>query len=111
MKPPIIADNRGDVLVFETVEKAERYLEPIDVKNNEYEIYDAGGWRLTASVIRDSRGRERVRLSLNQPPIQDQDKLRTILLEYLSAVMNPKEAIDNCSFEQLVEYGLKFKTE
>ena len=33
MKPPIIVDDHGDVSVFDSVEKAERYLEPMDAKN------------------------------------------------------------------------------
>ncbi|MUV14522.1 hypothetical protein [Noviluteimonas gilva] len=46
MRPPIIIDEHGDVSVFESVEAAARYIEPIDVRNNEYVAYDSAGYLL-----------------------------------------------------------------
>ena len=31
MKPPIVGNDNGDLLFFESVQKAEQYLEPYDV--------------------------------------------------------------------------------
>jgi len=47
MKAPIILDENGDVSLFVTLEDAARYMEPIDVRNNEYVAYDSEGYRLT----------------------------------------------------------------
>lgn len=46
MKAPIVLDENGDVSLFATVEEAARYMEPIDVRNNEYVAYDSEGYRL-----------------------------------------------------------------
>ena len=46
MKAPIILNENGDVSLFATLEDAARYMEPIDVRNNEYVAYDSEGYRL-----------------------------------------------------------------
>lgn len=43
MKPPIVIDENGDICIFETKEVAEQYIEPIDVINHEYTVFDADG--------------------------------------------------------------------
>jgi hypothetical protein len=43
INPPIIVDEQGTAMIFESTEDAERYLEPIDVRNNEYVAYDSEG--------------------------------------------------------------------
>ncbi|MGO4223678.1 hypothetical protein AB4Y64_17725, partial [Lysobacter sp. TAF61] len=46
MHPPIVIDEHGDISLFPSVEAASRYLEPIDVRNNEYVAYDSAGFLL-----------------------------------------------------------------
>ena len=41
MRPPIVIDEHGDISIFPSVEAAARYMEPIDVRNNEYVAYDS----------------------------------------------------------------------
>lgn len=49
MKEPIIeASEHNDILVFETKEKAERYIEAIDLQNGEVILYDSEGRLLSA---------------------------------------------------------------
>jgi hypothetical protein len=50
MKPPIIIDENGSLDFFKSVDDAERYLEPIDVRNQEYIAYDSEGRRLELRV-------------------------------------------------------------
>ena len=52
MRPPIIVIENGDVTIFESVEKAQNGLEPIDVKNGEYVTYDRDGRLLHLAVVR-----------------------------------------------------------
>src|SRR5437899_3150835 len=111
MKPPIIADNHGDVLVFESVAKAELYMEPIDIRNREYVIYDSEGRLLTASIIKTEKGRERVVVKVEEPHRHDREALRTILAQFLSKVSDAKQSFQSRSLEQLVEASLRFKTE
>lgn len=46
MRPPIVIDEHGDISFFLSVEAAARYIEPIDVRNNEYVAYDSAGFLL-----------------------------------------------------------------
>lgn len=51
MKMPIVAvDSGGDLCFFKSIEAAERYLEPIDVRAGEYEVFDAEGQRLELGI-------------------------------------------------------------
>jgi hypothetical protein len=50
MKLPIIVSEHGDITVFADWESAEQYLEPQDVRNSEYQIFDAAGDLLRIEV-------------------------------------------------------------
>lgn len=55
--PPIIVLEGYDVEVFPSVQEAELYMEPIDVRNGEFECYDAGGRKLSVTVeLKDHQG-------------------------------------------------------
>lgn len=43
INPPIIVDESGATDVFESIEYAERYLEPVDVEDNRYVAFDSTG--------------------------------------------------------------------
>jgi hypothetical protein len=43
MLPPFFLVYDGDVLVFDSMESAENYAEPVDVANSEFLAYDAEG--------------------------------------------------------------------
>ncbi len=43
MRPPFIVYELGDLELFQDVASMERYLEPIDIENNEYTVYDSEG--------------------------------------------------------------------
>ena len=42
MKPPIIVSEHGDLAFYDCVDDAELELEPIDVENDEYVVFDCG---------------------------------------------------------------------
>ena len=52
MKKPIIVNRQGDISIFESVEYAELYINPIDVKNKEYVVYDSEGNRLHLDIFK-----------------------------------------------------------
>lgn len=61
IRPPIIVDARGDLLVFSSVGAAERELSPADIREGHYPIaFDADGRKLRIEV----RVRERKILGL-----------------------------------------------
>ena len=53
MKPPIIINENGDISIYDSLEKAELDIEPPDVKNNIYTIYDSEGLMLIPVVVDD----------------------------------------------------------
>ena len=50
MRTPLICNNLGDIDVFLSLEDAAQYLEPIDIKNNEYTFFDADGYIVDAYI-------------------------------------------------------------
>lgn len=50
IKTPIIVNENGDIDIFRDLETTENYLEPIDIKNGEYEIFDSEGRVIEQSI-------------------------------------------------------------
>lgn len=77
---PIVVQNQGEVILFNSIEDAQLWMEAIDVRNNEYEVFDSTGLRLDPSVV---TGRiETVQISIHEPRSRDVDRLRGILLDF-----------------------------
>jgi hypothetical protein len=56
LTPPIFVVTASEVLVFRGVDLAARYMEPIDIRNGEYEAaYDSAGRRLKPTVRQNER--------------------------------------------------------
>jgi hypothetical protein len=58
LTPPILIDERGDISLYVSSERAASHVEAIDVLNGEYEFFDAAGRRLLATVDRNRVGLE-----------------------------------------------------
>jgi hypothetical protein len=81
MRPPIFADYKGDLCIFESVAAAERYIEPIDAQNQECAVFDADG-RILA-VFPDA---PTTKIMAPEPPRFDADHLAECLRRFLAAV-------------------------
>ena len=55
IKNPIILDENGNLLFFRSIDIAERYMEPEDIKNNEYIAYDGEGRLLKLELAENER--------------------------------------------------------
>lgn len=88
MKLPIIIDANGDIELYETIRDAETSIEAIDVKNNEYIIYDSCGMLLVPEVRKKSGflGYEMVVISPSS--IIRKDELKSKLINYLDYISN-----------------------
>jgi hypothetical protein len=102
MKTPIFVYQPNDLCVFESVKAAERYVEPIDVKNNEYIFYDAEGAVLRAMVVKDFLGIERTEICEEPTQPDEPAELRKILSDFLTFVGHPKSDLEIMSLEDLV---------
>ncbi len=108
MKTPIIVDNFGELLIFDTVDRAERALEPIDVLEGEYIVYDSEG-RLLRALAPNDYDRISIKEAENTP--QRQKQLRNALIAFLSRLPGEdSEQIVHSSLEELVEKGSKYPT-
>lgn len=110
MKAPIIVDDEGDVLVFDSVKKAERYLEPIDFRHGGSPIYDSEG-RLLKVTIRTHRFVERVFLSEDDHTPEHRERLRRVLMAFLRRVSRSEGSYENDTLSELVQRALPFRSE
>ena len=102
MKPPIIADSRGDVLVFDTVALAASYMEPVDVRNGEWVAFDSEGRLLTVEV--EPKGRhERTVLKPGEGIPDHASILRNTLVRYLLRTRLAAPGMEQMSLRQLID--------
>lgn len=71
----------GNVSTFDDAETAEHALEPIDIENSEYKVFDCEGLLLRATATPD---RLRVHLSDSVPPEREPDELVGVLRRFSS---------------------------
>lgn len=111
MKEPIIISDSGDVNIFETRQLAERYIEPIDVHNNEFSYYDSEGKILQAIVVKDSKGTEKTVITDSKEEKFNESKLKQILIDFLEHLNYPRPELEKMKLSLLIREGLRFKTE
>jgi hypothetical protein len=114
MKPPIIALEGNSILIFKSVGEAEGYLEPVDVENGEYRVFDTQGHllRLEIEYVEEERKclwfstkgwREKVSITDYHPPIDMTSELRESLITYLSKRDDVSTTwLERASLEELV---------
>jgi len=115
MRPPLIIDAHGDLLLFHSKEKAEDYLEPIDVRSGEYVVFDSKGsvfpvniaMRPSPGVFGLGRGKpiERVAIS-DKETGQDPQGLAGRLQRFLQRIGVPASAVEAKSLDDLVAIAL-----
>jgi len=107
MKAPIIANNHGDLLLFKTVERAREYLEPLDVLNDEYVLYDSEG-RLLRAVAKSDRGPIEI-LEAESSPMH-KEILQHDIVHFLQRVGEPRSALEGCSLDERVLIAIRYPT-
>jgi len=90
-EPPIIVNEKGDVELYDDPSDAERDLEPIDVRNEEFTVFDSRGLRLIPTVTEDGL---RVRLKDSIPPDYQADQLVAVLRRFLSKLGEDRSGVD-----------------
>jgi hypothetical protein len=103
MQTPIIANNRGDVSVFATAGDATSYAEPIDIRNGEYEVYDASGRHLAFQVI----GNRATLISLEDQPTK-QAVLAELLRKHISHIPGHAD-VSAMTLGELIAERMRFK--
>ena len=107
MQPPIIYDDRGDVLIFDSPDWAESYLEPFVVRQSGPYGYDGIG-HLLRFDIRVVRGRERVQVALAEPEPTHVSDLREILIRFLTKLGVVTRPDENLGLDELIARAERF---
>ena len=118
MKPPIIFNDNGDVLLFTSVSSAEQYLEPEDIREKgECEVYDSEGRKLGISIVSKRTSflffpinREHLELRAIDTDPRHAAQLRELLTEFLTQVLESTESLEDRSLDELIQVALKFNT-
>lgn len=105
IEPPIIVDETGPIYVFQSVEAAERYLEPIDVAKNRYVAFDSQG-----RLLRLQATSPRVTIEAAEEYPNHAETLRQLLVKFLKDMGLPEVDVIEKSLPELVESSLKYHT-
>jgi hypothetical protein len=99
MKPPIVIDYRGDVVVFATPDDAEKHVEAVDLSNGDAIAYDSEGRLLEGVLVKRGLLQPVVRLKGAEDEPNHGDILRDRLVSFLLATgeeaVRPDEALAN----------------
>lgn len=99
IKPPILVST-DDVSVFETVEDAERYLEPPEVESG-MEVFDSIGQPVRAVIAKKWLGNEIVRFEEIPNAVPRPGELRRHLLTLLSGDSLDTTQLDSMTLAEL----------
>lgn len=112
MKSPVIIDENGSLSFFKSITDAERYLEPIDIHNQEYVAYDSEGRRLelrveeeviAAGLFKLSKiTKERVRIAQTEKFPAHAEELKKILQNFLKRLEASPDWLYSATLQQLV---------
>jgi hypothetical protein len=104
MKTPIIIYDKGDVLIFESIEIAESYIEPLDI--DAYIAYDAEG-RLLRLIDKGNK----VSIKSAETVPTHIDELKQVLITFLNRIGVSKDWLLQASMTELLAQGLLYKTQ
>ena len=105
IKPPVIVDETGDIDVFESVEAAEIYLEPIDVENDRFVAFDSVG-----RLLRLLPTTPRVTIESAEEFPNHAGRLRELLIQFLKDCGSTDPDVSKLEVPELVQKSLAFKT-
>ena len=105
MRPPLIISEHGDLLVFDSKEAAEGYLEAIDVANGEYVGYDSEGrlLRLVPAWPHSTTIME------GEPEPNHKEELRSTLMKFFSQLGLPDDWIRQASLQDMIVKAGEYK--
>jgi len=95
--PVVVVDRGGlDLSILDTVADAELHVEAIDVKNQEYDVFDSGGRLMQFQVEKGV-----VKLKLVEEKSEHAKQLRHALIAYLKAI-NSTRLLDDWDLNSLI---------
>jgi len=104
LKLPIIGSCHGDVSIFGSLQAAQSYLEPQDVENGDWKVFDADGYLLTLDIESGKYGRREVVLGRSLDSKPSKEELRVLLVRHLQLSIGGRGG----TLEKLVEVAKLF---
>ena len=102
--PIIVIDSGGDIALFDSIDSAESYIEPIDVDNGEYQIFDSQGRTMLPKVKFGKGFLSPSRVALEVSEVVCATDLRSAIQGYLGRAGFIRENPDvQIELDQLVE--------
>jgi len=101
MKAPIITNENGDISFFASIQNATSYIEPIDIRNDEYEIYDSEG--IILKCIATKHG---IRI-IETKESSKKDKLMSILKRFYITIGLDPAWVENATLSELITLGIE----
>ena len=105
IQPPIIVDETGPIYVFDSIEAAAIYLEPIDVEDNIYVAFDS-----TGRLLRLLPTTPQITIEAAEEVPNHTEQVREILIKFLKRFHPTDPNLSNLTLRELVEKSLAFKT-
>lgn len=115
MRPPIVINENGALSFFKSLAEAECYLEPIDVRNQEYAAYDSEGRRLDLRVEEEvvtrwlglrKKSRECVRIVQAEERATHMEELKNMLRVFLQKLGTPPDSLHSATLQDLIASAL-----
>lgn len=103
--PPVIVDENGDIDVFDSVEAAELYLEPIDVEDDRFIAFDSVG-----RLLRLLPTTPRVTIESTEEFPNHAERLRELLIKFLKDCRSTDPNLSKLELREVVQKSLTFKT-
>lgn len=112
MDMPIIVNDNGDISFFANIKDAELYLEPDDIKQNFYEIFNRNGDLLKPIILKNRKKflfgnfiNENIQITPHIPNINDREYLFKLLFNFCNNIKLevPKEINLNDLIDKLIE--------
>ena len=105
IKPPIIVDESGDTIVFDSIEAAAIYLEPIDVEDNIFVAFDSAG-----RLLRLLPTTPQITIEAAEEVPNHAERLRELLIKFLKDCRSTEPNLSSLTLPELVQKSLAFKT-
>ena len=115
IKPPLVQIDGPDIIIYESIEEAERDTEPQDIKNEDFNIFDSEGNQLNFVITLHKRKRKLiffefediypvVTICEKKPTINKQEELRNIIIDYLLQQKKYSQSnLENRSLHYLID--------
>ena len=105
IEAPIIVEETGSTYIFDSIEVAESYLEPIDVEAERFVAFDSRG-----RLLRLLPTTPLITIEAAEEVPNHAEPVRELLIKFLYDCGSTDPNLSSLTLQQLVQKSLRFKT-